>query len=84
MHYIKEMADGVRDGKMKIKFIQFREGRGAIHYSATSRSSPSGLDCGTMAAIGILESRNFRKIYDSGIKLSIYWMGYGIRFEACG
>jgi len=28
VHYIKEMAGGLRDGKMKIKFIQFREGGG--------------------------------------------------------
>jgi hypothetical protein len=72
VHYIKEMAEGVRDGEMKIKFAKFRGGRGAPSF-ATSSSSPSVLDCGTMAAMGTLE-QELQKIYNSEINLSISWM----------
>src|SRR5271156_5280053 len=72
VHHIKEMAEGVRDGEIKIKFVQFRGSRGTPSF-ATSSSSPGGLDCGTMAAMGTLE-QELQKIYDSEINLSISWM----------
>ena len=57
---------------MKIKLVSSAKG-GGVHYSATSSSSPRGLDCGTIAAMGTLE-QELLKIYDSEINLSISWM----------